>query len=81
MSDTATSNKALDELIALRDEIKVKLHLASLETKTLWDQVSREIETLTSEKVRVAGHQAIETLRTKLKNVQDLIKKDDKKDD
>lgn len=31
-------DKNIERLVALRDEVKLKLHLASLEAKTEWDE-------------------------------------------
>ncbi len=50
-------NKSLDELKHLRDEIRVKLHLASMDAKSRWEKLEPRF-TEAEQHVRDAGERA-----------------------
>lgn len=66
--------KRLGELQTLKDQLKVKMHLASMDAKSMWDEVSREIEQLKTEKARIVTNQVIDGLKHKLELIQEKLR-------
>jgi CBS domain-containing protein len=54
--------EAIERLTALRDEAKVQLHLLSMDARTRWDELEREITAL-EEQANRDGDKAIEALQ------------------
>jgi hypothetical protein len=47
MSDTtSTESSSLDGLRQIRDEIRLKIHLAALETRQKWQELEQQLESL-----------------------------------
>jgi ElaB/YqjD/DUF883 family membrane-anchored ribosome-binding protein len=66
----ADLNKSLEHLQTLRDEVRVKLHLAGLDAKQLWEKLEPEIEAAikharsdVSEAARKAIHESAAALQ------------------
>lgn len=59
----AESQKVISELQTLRDEIKLKLHLASAEGRDAWNKLEPQIEQF-ERKVGDAAESAVEDLKT-----------------
>jgi hypothetical protein len=66
--------KAIEELQRVRDELKVRVHLAGMEAKDVWNQATRELDELTSSRPATITEQALGSLREKLAKVRDALK-------
>jgi|SRR5688572_22880055 hypothetical protein len=66
--------RALEDLKTLRDEIKVRLHLAGLEAKTRWSQ---DLEPRLNElegQIRGAGEKVSDAARSSLSELSEAVK-------
>lgn len=59
----AESAKALDELQALRDEIRLKIHLAGAEGRDVWDKLEPQLNQF-EQRVGNAAEAAVEELKS-----------------
>ena len=72
-------SKTLDELKTLRDEIKVKLHLASMEVKSEWEQLEPKLASLESkieqdgQKAVAAANDLIDDLASAFRKLKDKV--------
>ena len=62
-----------DEIRRMRDEVEVKLHLASMEAKTKWEALKPRLKAL-EEKLEEKASQASERVVEEMNNVGTLIK-------
>lgn len=72
-----------DELKRLRDEIRVKLHLASLEARDRWDELEPsmgQVEKLARE-VNEASKRKLGELRDRLKELVERVRRDSDQQD
>lgn len=67
-------NKSLDDLRSLRDEIRVRLHLASMEARTRWNEELEPRFQQVERQAREAGEKAGESVRKALQDVQQAYK-------
>lgn len=66
--------RALDDLKTMRDEIKVRLHLAGMEAKTRWNE---DLEPRLAEiegQIKGAGERVSEAARTSLGELTEAVK-------
>ncbi len=64
--------KAVDELRMLRDEARVRLHLASMDARTAWDQMEPAIADAEREAQR-ASVSALERVEATVKRLREYI--------
>lgn len=65
---TDTVRSRLDSLKLVRDEIRLQLHLASLDAKTAWDKLETRLDHLELESQR-AGTAAVDSLITSVESL------------
>jgi len=72
-------SKTLDELKTLRDEIKVKVHLATMEAKSEWEQLEPKLASLEAkieqdgQKAVAAANDLIDDLASAFRKLKDKI--------
>lgn len=67
----------LRELQTLRDELKVKIHLAAADARDQWDALERKLEKVENELGRVGDHakEPLEEISAATRNLFDELKK------
>lgn len=68
--------KSLDVLTTLRDEIRVKVHLASMDAKTQWDKLDEELvqaQEAASKAASAATKNALDEALKKLHKFRDSL--------
>jgi hypothetical protein len=62
----------LEELKTLRDEIRLELHLASMELRDEWQKIERELpdKSRAAEQIRDAANEGLDMLVTQLRRFQ-----------
>jgi transposase len=60
-----------ETLLKMRDEIKLKIHLASMDAKDAWAKISTDIERVSSK----VGHEITEQSKTTLHELVERAKK------
>ena len=67
-------SKTIDELKTLRDEIKVKLHLASMDAKNEWEQLAPKLEAL-EKRIDQEGQKAVDATSGLIDDLASAFKK------
>jgi vacuolar-type H+-ATPase subunit H len=71
----ARIRRDFDELKTMRDEIRIKLSLASMEAKTYWKQLEPRLEQLEQKIVHDTGEQAIDATQKLMSDVSTAVRK------
>lgn len=64
--------KAVDDLATLRDDVRVRIHLAGLEAKTRWDSIEKELQDVPTGEPSTVTDSALATLRATLAKVSEF---------
>lgn len=71
--------EGLDELKTMRDEIRVKLHLATMEAKGQWEQLEPRVEEMerqvkeASEEAAHVARDGLDKLKASFKSLRDTL--------
>jgi hypothetical protein len=70
--------KSLDVIHTLRDEVRVKLHLAGMEAKERWSKLEERLEAVerTAQEATESSRQAVQDTVELLKEFRSKLKKD-----
>ncbi len=68
----AELRKAMDEMRALRDEARLKLHLASMDARSAWNRMEPEIEAAERDASRATAN-ALQKVEGAVKKLRSLV--------